>query len=129
MTGISIGSYINEKLGSSEELASLVGEKVFPISTQKEIDFPFIVYQRGELTPSYTKDLLGDDAIRVEFIVASDKYFQSVEVAEALRNTLEGKRSKKYGITETKLVSAGEDLLEGTFVQSLVFSFKMDINN
>lgn len=126
MTGLSIGLYINEKLGNTPDLITLVGEKVFPISTQKEVTFPFVVYQRSGLTSTYTKDFLSDDTVSVSFIVASDKYFQSVEIAEALRIALEGKRAKKYGIIETKLVSANEDLIEDTFVQSLVFSFKMD---
>ncbi|WP_455671695.1 tail completion protein gp17 [Phocaeicola sp.] len=126
MTGLSIGLYINEKLGGSPDLTALIGDKVFPISTQKEIDFPFVVYQRGGLTTTYTKDFLDVDTVEVTFIVASDKYFQSVEIAEALRAVLEGKRAKKYGITETKLVSANEDTVENTFVQTLVFSFKID---
>lgn len=126
MTGLSIGLYINEKLGSTPDLTALVGEKVFPISTQKEVAFPFVVYQRGGLTSTYTKDFLSGDIVSISFIIASDEYFQSVEIAEALRAALEGKRAKKYSITETKLVSANEDIVEGTFVQSLVFSFKMD---
>lgn len=126
MTGLSIGLYINEKLGSTPNLTALIGEKVFPISTQREVAFPFVVYQRGELTSAYTKDFLSDDTVKVGFIIASDKYNQSVEIAEMLRATLEGKRAKKYSITETKLVSANEDMIENTFVQSLVFSFKMD---
>lgn len=126
MTGLSIGLYINEKLGSTPDLTALVGEKVFPISTQKEVAFPFVVYQRGGLTSTYTKDFLSGDIVSISFIIASDEYFQSVEIAEALRAALEGKRAKKYGISETKLVSANEDMIENTFVQSLVFSFKMD---
>lgn len=126
MTGLSIGLYINEKLGSTPDLTALVGEKVFPISTQKEVAFPFVVYQRGGLTSTYTKDFLSVDTVSVSFIIASDEYFQSVEIAEALRAALEGKRAKKYGISETKLVSANEDMIENTFVQNLVFSFKMD---
>lgn len=126
MTGLSIGLYINEKLSNAPDLIKLVGEKVFPISTQKEVTFPFVVYRRGDLTANYTKDFLNGETIKVDFIVASDEYFQSVEIAEALRAALEGKRAKKYGISETKLVSANEDTVEGTFVQSLVFSFKTD---
>lgn len=126
MTGLSIGLYINEKLGGTPELTTLVGNNFFYISTQEAVNFPFVVYRRDDLTPNYTKDLLSDDKVNVSFIVASDKYIQSVEIAEVLRTTLEGKRARRYGITDTKLVSANEDMIDNTFVQSLVFSFKMD---
>lgn len=126
MTGISIGTYIDEKLGGSPELAVLIGNKFFPISTRMEIDFPFVVYQRVELSPDYTKDLLAGDTVNVAMIVASDKYTQSTEIAEVVRTAFDGKRAKKYGISGTRLVSANEDFTEGTFTQCLVFSFKID---
>lgn len=126
MTGISVGLYINKKLNSNTDFTDLVGDKVFPITTKKEISFPFVVYKRDGLTPNYTKDSLCGDVVNTTFIVASDEYFKSVEIAEALRSTLENKRSKEYGITEIKLVSASEDTIEDTFVQVLVFSFKFD---
>ena len=129
MTGLSIGTYIDEKIGGSPELATLIGEKFFPISTRMEVEFPFVVYQRIELSPDYTKDLLSGDTVNVAFISASDKHNQSIEVAEAVRSIFDGKRARKYGITDIKLISATEDLQEGTFTQCLIFSFKMDINN
>lgn len=126
MTGLSIGIYINEKLGDTPNFTTLVGEKVFPISTRQDVSFPFVVYQRGDLLPDYTKDGLSGDMVNVAFVVASDKYDQSVEIAEALRNALEVKRAKKYGISQIRLVSASEDIIEDTFVQNLIFSFKID---
>lgn len=126
MTGISIGTYIDEKLGDSPELKMLIGKKFFPISTRMEIDFPFVVYQRIELSPEYTKDLLAGDTVNVAIIVASDKYTKSIEIAEVIRTAFDGKRAKKYGISGTRLVSANEDFTEGTFTQSLVFSFNIN---
>lgn len=126
MTGISIGLYINKKLNGNTDFTALVGDKVFPITTKKEITFPFVVYKRDGLTPDYTKDFLNGDSVSVTFIVANDEYLKSVEIAEALRSALENKRSKEFGIVETRLVSANEDTVEDTFVQVLVFSFKFD---
>lgn len=126
MTGISIGLYINKKLIGNPDFVALVNDKVFPITTKKEISFPFVVYKRDGLTPNYTKDSLNGDEINITFIVASDEYFKSVEIAEVLRSTLEEKRSKEFGISETKLSSASEDVVDDTFIQVLVFSFKID---
>ena len=126
---ISISKHIYSKLSNSFELASLVGDKIYTISTKSETTFPFIVYKRSELTPNRTKDRYDTgDKVTVEVIVATDNYFDSIKVAEAVRVALDGNCGKydTFNVIDSKLLSADEDFIEDTFIQRLVFSFETD---
>lgn len=123
---ISISKHIYAKLSESEALKPLVGDKLFAISTKESTTFPFIVYRRESLIPAYTKDRYdtGDNAA-VEVVVVSDNYLNSLEIAEAVRLSLENKRCKyaSFSVIGAKLLSASEDFIEDTFLQRLTFSF------
>lgn len=123
---LSISKHIYAKLSESEALKPLVGDKIFAISTKEATTFPFVVYKRNSLTPAYTKDRYdtGDNAT-VEVVVVSDNYFESVEIAEVIRLTLENKRGKydSFNVTGARLDSADEDFIDDTFIQRLAFSF------
>ena len=109
---LSIGAHVYKKLSDSTELAKLVSDKIYAISTKTETSFPFVIYKRNSLTPEYTKDRYGTgDTVSVEIVVASDNYLNSVTIADVI---------------DSKLISANEDFIEDTFIQSLVFSFKTE---
>ena len=95
----------------------------------RETSFPFVIYKRNSLTPEYTKDRYGTgDTVSVEIVVASDNYLNSVTIAEEVRKSLENKRGSydNFDVIDSKLISANEDFIEDTFIQSLVFSFKTE---
>lgn len=123
---ISISKHVFAKLSDSEALKPLVGDKIFPLSTKEATTFPFIIYKRDSLTPAYTKDRYdtGDNTV-IEVVVASDSYFNSVEIAEAVRLSLENKRGKyeAFSVIDAKMLSADEDFIDDTFIQRLTFSF------
>ena len=126
---ISISAHIYKKLSDSAELAKLVGNKIYAISTKTETSFPFVIYKRSSLIPEYTKDRYGTgDTVSVEIVIASDNYLNSVTIAEEIRKSLENKRGKydNFDVIDAKLVSADEDFIEDTFIQRLVFSFKTE---
>ena len=56
---LSIGAHVYKKLSDSTELAKLVSDKIYAISTKTETSFPFVIYKRNSLTPEYTKDRYG----------------------------------------------------------------------
>lgn len=88
-----------------------------------------MIYKRNSLTPEYTKDRYGTgDTVSVEIVVASDNYLNSVTIAEEVRKSLENKRGSydNFDVIDSKLISANEDFIEDTFIQSLVFSFKTE---
>lgn len=126
---ISISKHVFAKLSASEALKTLVGDKIFPLSTKEATTFPFIIYKRDSLTPAYTKDRYdtGDNVVS-EVVVASDNYFNSIEIAEVVRESLENKRGKykSFNVTDAKLLSADEDFIDDTFIQRLTFSFNTE---
>ena len=122
---LSIGAHVYKKLSDSTELAKLVSDKIYAISTKTETSFPFVIYKRNSLTPEYTKDRYGTgDTVSVEIVVASDNYLNSVTIAEEVRKSLES--YDNFDVIDSKLISANEDFIEDTFIQSLVFSFKTE---
>ncbi|MDD3038259.1 DUF3168 domain-containing protein [Bacteroides sp.] len=126
---LSIGAHIYKKLSDSTELAKLVADKIYAISTKTETTFPFVVYKRSSLVPEYTKDRYGTgDTVSAEIVVVSDNYSNSITIAEEVRKSLENKRGKydNFDVIDAKLLSADEDFIEDTFIQRLIFSFKTE---
>ena len=64
---LSIGAHVYKKLSDSTELAKLVTDKIYAISTKTETSFPFVIYKR--------------DTVSVEIVVASYNYLNSVTIA------------------------------------------------
>ena len=121
---LSISKYTFSKLSESESLTQLVGDRIYPISTKNATSFPFVLYKRSALTPAYTKDRYASgDSVTIEVIAASYNYSNSVEVIEAARKALEGKRGKydDFKVTGAKLIAADE-----TFIQRLTFEIETD---
>lgn len=126
---LSIGAHVYKRLSDSTELAKLVSDKIYAISTKTETSFPFVVYKRSSLVPEYTKDRYGTgDTVSVEVVVASDNYLNAVTIAEEVRKALENKRGQydNFNVIDANLMSADEDFIEDTFIQYLVFSFKTE---
>ena len=128
---LSIGAHVYKRLSDSTELAKLVTDKIYAISTKTETSFPFVIYKRSSLVPEYTKDRYGTgDTVSVEVVVASDNYLNSITIAEEVRNALENKRGSydSFDVIDAKLMSADEDFIEDTFIQCLVFSCKLGLS-
>lgn len=126
---LSIGAHVYKRLSDSTELAKLVEDKIYAISTKTETSFPFVIYKRNSLVPEYTKDRYDTgDTVSVGIVVASDNYLNSVTIAEEVRRALENKRGtyENFDVIDAKLMSADEDFIEDTFIQHLVFSFKTE---
>lgn len=125
---ISIGKHVYSKLSSSQILVSLVCDKINALSTKTATTFPFVVFRRASLTPSYTKDGHSGDNTTVEIVVASDNYLNSVEILESVRSALECKRGKydTFDVVSAKVISSSEDFIEDTFIQSIIFSFETE---
>ena len=126
---LSIGAHVYKRLSDSTELAKLVTDKIYAISTKTETSFPFVIYKRSSLVPEYTKDRYGTgDTVSVEVVVASDNYLNSITIAEEVRKALENKRGSydSFDVIDAKLMSADEDFIEDTYIQCLVFSFKTE---
>lgn len=126
---IKIGKLINSQLTSNEQLTSLIGEnKVFPIVAPNETQFPFCVYQRSNATPyRLTKDGIPCDTVTFTVIVASDSYFESVDVAQAVREALEVPHmsNSELAMHDTYMVSISESYEAATYIQQMQFTTRV----
>lgn len=78
-------------LSSCEDLTTIVDNKIFPLVAENGTTFPFIVYKRTSVNPSDSKDkMIYKEEAFVEIMIASDKYNQSVEIADIVKDHLQG---------------------------------------
>lgn len=122
---LQIGKAIYDILHSNTDIVAKLQDKIFPLISEQGTTFPFIVYRRTGIIPAYTKDRYSvNDSVTVEIIVASEKYNESVEIADLVRLALEGKRGtySNIWIEDIRIVSADEDFMEDTFIQTITFN-------
>ena len=105
-------------------------DKKFGMIAHSGTSYPFIVYSRSALNPQYNKDhglangLGHKNTVQITVDCYSDKYVESLAVANVFRNALEGKgwKDKDIYIDYFELVSASENTDgESYFMQTLVF--------
>lgn len=128
-----INKYVQKILEESEEVVSILGgnkKKIFALKQNENITFPFIMHSRSNLTTTYTKDI---EYIRnvgwsntVQFTVCcvSDDYIQSIDLANAVRHSLETYRLKndEIYIHPILLINAIEYMTDyDAYVQELQF--------
>ena len=119
MESLNIGIAINQLL--KEPLKSVVGNRIFPIVSELETEFPFVVYKRSGLNPITVKWGNIYDEITIEITVLSNNYQQSIQIAQIIRNTLDNKNIDDYIITLNNSYESYDD----SYNQTLIFT----INN
>lgn len=122
---LQIGKAIYQILHNNEDVAAKLQDKIFPLIADINTTFPFIVYKRTGITPAYTKDRYSaNDTVTIEIVIASDRYNDAVEIADLVRVALQGKQQaySNIEIQDIRLVSADEDFIEDTFIQTLIFN-------
>ena len=113
MDSLKVGKEIYSLLNGNDSLTGVVGSKIYPIIVEKETTYPFIVYKRSNIIPSYTKDFHFKDEVIIDIICVSDDYSESVDIASMVRDILE---------ESIKLESADEDFIDDAYVQTLSFN-------
>lgn len=108
-------------LSASQTIQNLVGDKIYPLINTDETDGDFIAYQRAGYQRLDTNMATASKA--TFFMTAvSNTYDRSLEIAEAVYNTLEGDHSQ-YDL-RIKLVDYEEDYIDKKFVQILKFTLE-----
>ena len=119
--------YIRKFIVENEEVRKLINTKnVFALTPPNtNITFPFVVYGRTSLVPTYTKDLLTENSITIYIYVVSDKYIESLEIANAIRHSIESHIYKDNEITidVIKLESITEETSDDAYIQKMSFTF------
>jgi hypothetical protein len=123
---LQISKHIHAALTGSTELRNAIGvNKVFPIATKNEVEFPFVVYQRQTVTPRYDKSGASVTEFAVNVYVLAESYTESIDIAEMVIRALERKNAiyKDFQVIDAIMQGASEDYTANTFVQTITFSF------
>ena len=123
---ILVTKYIRKFIVENKEVSKLINtNNVFPLIANADTTFPFVVYGRASLVPTYTKDLLTENSITIYIYVVSDKYIESLEIANAIRHSIESHIYKDDEITidAIKLESITEETSDDAYIQKMNFSF------
>lgn len=130
MSTIKVGKLIYACITQDTNLSKTLGTNVFPLAAPADTTFPFVVYTRNNAYSSnHTKDgWLTDDA-SFQITVVSDKYDQSVDIADAIRGLLENCRlsSNDLSIENIRLTSSNEMFNEDEYIQNLYFECESNL--
>jgi len=127
MSGISIGKVIFQILSGDRTVAGYVVKKIYPIFAPDETVNPFIVFERGTLNPTYTKDGLSYDDVSLIINIVSDNYTECINITEAVRSALERITGGVYnGITIYQILvsNVSEDFGVDGYITSIEFTIK-----
>lgn len=124
-TSISVNKYIYQLLITDETLKELVGNKIYPLVAEESVTYPFIIFTKENAFANYTKDLLTYDTVNISVAIAAVNYFQTVQIAERVRQILENYRDDYF--YNILLDNVTEDYVEDTYIQQLQFSAKINI--
>lgn len=105
---------------ASEEIAQLIGDKVFPIVAPDGTKGDFIIYQRDGYKQEYTKMGVARQIPTVFVNAISDDYDRSLQLASLIDDTLSGRFSDPDVII--KLEDSTEDYADKKYFQILQFS-------
>lgn len=131
MYGIKINNYIYKLLSTDDNLLKKVKKQNIKPLIQDPTDYPFVSYKRLNITVDYAKDGTVEDIVEVQIICVSDKYDESVDIAQTVRDRLDNKvyKDDSVFISEIRLDDVTEDVIENAYCQNLFFTFKLQSVN
>ena len=122
---LQVGKAIFSILSNDADLVEKVENKIYPLIADVNTTFPFIVYRRNGIEPLNSKDRFTiNSTTYISIVVASDKYDESIEIAERIIKALS--KGTYQGIMDISLVDADEDYIDDTFIQTLTYNIKTD---
>jgi len=120
-----ITKYIRKILEMDSDLMKKIPIKqFFPVDAKLSTKFPFAVIIRASMNDNLSKDGLYEDVVTILIYVVDDNYINSIEIANEIRNWLEGHIYKDdyININRIRLNSSSEGLENNAFVQELSFN-------
>lgn len=124
-TSLSAGIVINNVLSNDDKVTSIATD-IFPIVAD-EAKLPYVAYRRISYDQTTAKLTIGADTVQVEVSCYADTYIKSIELAEAVREALDGTQAMADDVymRSCYLSSSSEDWEDDAFVQSLIFTIKI----
>lgn len=125
VNSILIGKTIYKLLTESDELKKYVGNKIYPLVADNDVSFPFIIYYRTNIRNLVDKDGYYEDEVSFSVIVVSNKYLESLEIANIVRGIFEKKKLTE-DIYNCTVEDIDEDFRENAYIQQIYFNCKMN---
>ena len=124
-SSLSAGEIIRDILVNNAEVAARA-KKVFPV-VEDSAELPYIVYRRTQLEQEPAKGRRGADTVGIEILCYTQHYTEGVELAEAVRDALDGAQGEKDGLVTRScyLADSEEAWQDDAYVQQLVFNVKI----
>lgn len=124
-TSLSVGEIIYDVLTNDAEVMARAN-KVFPVVTDKAT-LPYVAYRRSRLEHSPAKGTQGADTVQIDVLCFAAKYGDGVQLAEAVRQALDGKQATKDTlIMRSCTIAGGEEYYENdAYIQELNFTIKV----
>jgi hypothetical protein len=128
MNGIHINKYIRRWLTGSTDITDIVPAKNIQPLVISPTKQPFITFTHGPIHPDYSKQGVVVDEVEVAIACVSDDYEQSIDIASAVRDTLEWQqyRDDDIYIPDITFVDISEDNVEDMYLQTLVIKFQIE---
>lgn len=124
-SSLSAGEIIRDILVNNAEVAARAN-KVFPV-VEDSAELPYIVYRRTQLEQEPAKGRRGADTVGIEILCYTQHYTEGVELAEAVRDALDGAQGEKDGLIMRScyLADSEEAWQDDAYVQQLVFNVRI----
>lgn len=124
-TSLSAGEIIRAILANDAEVTARAN-KIYPV-VEDRADLPYIVYRRTQLKQDLTKGGRGADTVGIEILCYTKQYTEGVELAEAVRDALDGAQGETDGLVMRScyLEDSEEAWQDDAYVQQLVFNVKI----
>lgn len=126
-TSLSAGALVHRLL-LEDPFVTSVTSKVIPVATP-ETELPYILYGRLSLEANPAKSRPACDTVEIEVDCYAGQYGQGIELAEAVRATLDYCQAEDdttgLRMRSCILVDASEDFDGDAYVQRLIFSMKI----
>ena len=124
-SSLSAGEIIRDILVNNAEVAARA-KKVFPV-VEDSAELPYIVYRRTQLEQEPAKGRRGADTVGIEILCYTQHYTEGVELAEAVRDALDGAQGEKDGLVMRScyLADSEEAWQDDAYIQQLVFNVKI----
>lgn len=112
---VKIGKTLKSLLLSNATVEEYLSGKIFPLVAVEGTTFPFLVYRRSGYKPVNNKDL-EDEIVSLELSILSDKYENSVDVADAVLTGLQGSNEE---IDFINITGTNESFSSDVYIQKI----------
>ncbi len=113
VTGLSVISYLWDKITDNQDLASVLEKRIFPLVAEEGTEYPYLIMKLESIQPAYSKDGRLYDNLTVSVSVFAKDYKTVVNTQELIRNLLES--------NSFRLDSFNEDFNSDAYKQTVYY--------